>query len=91
MKLYDAERVPDVSPEDALAVAHRFVRQCLTWAETREIPSRLEHTATSLDPDVAAHLHGWITYRAFLLHTLRELEDGRLDPWFTPPAPPDAR
>lgn len=89
MKLYDPEREPGVAPEDAVIVAHRFVTRCLTWAEERELPKRLDEVRDGLDPDRAARLHAWVAYRAFLLHTLRELEDGTLDGWFTdPPAPP---
>jgi len=40
---------------------------------------------TEADPKLAAKLHQWLSFRAFLDHTLRELEDGTLDHWFDDP------
>ena len=88
MALFDAKRVPDVAPSDAVVMAHRFVMKCREWALELEIPKIAQRFAADPSPDDAAKLHAWTSYVAFLDHTLRELEEGTLDGWFLP-APPD--
>lgn len=85
MTLYDPMRQPDVAPEDAILLVHRFIQRCDGWAETQEIPKRLERVRLTNDPKEAAALHAWVAYRSFLAHTLQELESGKLDRWFVGP------
>lgn len=85
MTLYDPTRQPDVAPEDAIVLVHRFIQRCDGWAQTQEIPKRLERVRVTNDPKEAASLHAWVAYRSFLAHTLRELESGKLDRWFVGP------
>lgn len=89
MTLFEPDRHPQVGAQDALAIVHRFVEQCRAWAVDKEIPKRLQRLADDPDASEGARLQAWITYRDFLDHTLRELEDGTLDHWFTsePPTP----
>lgn len=83
MPLFDPDHVPDVAPEDAVVVVHRFLRQAKAWADEREIPKRLQKVSDDLEPGDAAKLYAWITYAAFTDHAIHELEDGTLDRWFT--------
>ncbi len=83
MTLFQPERHPQVSPQDALAIVHRFVEQCRAWAVDKEIPKRLQRLTEDPNSDEGARLQAWISYREFLDHTLRELEEGTLDHWFT--------
>lgn len=83
MPLYDATLQPNVAPEDALKIVHQFLTKCHGWASAREIPKRLKELESSLDKDQAAKLHEWIAYLRFTEHTIRELEDGTLDHWFS--------
>ncbi len=82
MALIDEGRAARVAPADAAAVVHAFLGRCRRWALEREIPARAEKAAASLDPADAARLHEWVAYLRFTEHTLRELEEGRLDHWF---------
>lgn len=82
MSLFDPERQPDLSPEDAIVVVHRFLHRCRTWATDREIPERLARLAEDPTPERAAKLHAWTSYLAFTEHALAELESGTLDHWF---------
>lgn len=88
MTLYEPTRQPVIAPEDAIILVHRFLRRCDAWAETQEVPKRLERVRVTNDPKDAAALHAWIAYRSFLAHTLHELENGTLDAWFTGPQDP---
>jgi len=80
--LFDPTRHVDVDPRDAVRVAHAFMQRCRTWAVEVELPKRRGRVQHSDAPEHAAKLHGWLTYLAFLDHTLAELEDGTLDHWF---------
>lgn len=82
MALWDPARQPEVAPEDAVVVVHRFLERVRAWAAEREIPARTQRVATELDPAEAAKLHAWIAYLRFTEHALAELEDGTLDRWF---------
>jgi len=82
MALFDPERPVDVAPEDAVRVVHDFLERCRAWAIEQEIPKRLRRVEEGQDPAEAAKLHGWITWRRFCEHALREIEDGTLDAWF---------
>ena len=84
--LFDPARALEVDPRDAVRVAHRFVQQCRTWAIERELPARRARVQHGDAPEAAAKLHAWLSYVAFLDHTLHELEDGTLDHWFAPVA-----
>lgn len=85
MTLYDPHRRPAVEAADAICVAHDFLGRCRRWALDRELPSRVEKVKTDLRPEDAAKLHEWIAYLRFVEHTMRELEAGTLDDWFTAP------
>lgn len=88
MSLYEEARAADVAPEDAVVVAHAFLRKLQAWAVDREIPKlagRLQNDATVAD---AVKLQQWTTWRDFIEHALAELEDGTLDAWFGPHATP---
>ena len=82
MPLFDPDREVAVAPEDAVHVVHDFLLRCRAWAIEREIPKRLQRVEADQDPAEAAKLHGWITWRRFCEHALREIEDGTLDAWF---------
>jgi hypothetical protein len=83
MSLYDADRAVDVAPEQAIVIAHRFVSFCKRWADTQGIPRATQQVAETPTAERAAKLHAWASFSQFLDHTLRELEDGTLDGWFT--------
>ncbi len=85
MPLFQKVHEPDVSPEEAIIVVHRFVMKCQEWASQREIPERVQRVAAQPDPGEVAKLQAWRSYLQFTEHTLRELEDGTLDHWFTGP------
>lgn len=82
--LWDPERVPQVDPRDAVRIVHAFLDRCAEWAEVRELPSRLEQMRAEPTADHAAKLHQWATWLAFVRHAQQEIEEGRLDRWFTP-------
>jgi hypothetical protein len=75
------ESPPEVpaDPAQALAAAHGFVSRCRSWAL-----AEIERRKTNGKP-----LHEWESYLRFTDHTLRELEEGTLDPWFLPALPPE--
>lgn len=83
MPLFDPGREAQLAPEDRIVIVHRFITRCRKWASEREIPKRTQRVAAGGDAHEAAKLHAWVAYRDFLDHTLGELEDGTLDPWFT--------
>jgi hypothetical protein len=85
MSLYEPGRTPDVEPEDAIVVVHRFLQQARTWATDREIPKRLDRVSDGAGHSEAAKLAAWVAWRDFVDHALRELEDGTLDDWFARP------
>lgn len=89
MALYDPDHNPQVSPQDAAVVAHRFLTRCRDWARDREIPRRLEQVGEGLDPVAAGRLHAWVAWMRFCEHALTEIEDGTLDAWFQADAPPE--
>lgn len=91
MPLYRPDHRPDVAPEDAVAVVHRFLQRARAWAEVEEIPKRLERVRTTLDLDAASKLQAWVAWLRFTEHALRELEDGTLDGWFVPEGSPGDR
>jgi hypothetical protein len=99
MSLYDPDRAADVAPDQAIVIAHRFVSFCKRWGETHGLPGALQRFGEDPTPERAAKLHAWASFSQFLDHTLRELEDGTLDAWFTDPdgvssaraRPPSAR
>ncbi len=83
MSLFEDGATGEVSPEDAVVVAHAFMQKLREWAVDREIPkltTRLERDATVAD---AVKLQQWTTWRDFVEHAMGELEDGTLDHWFT--------
>ncbi len=75
-------------PEDAVHEVRRFLVKCRDWATEQELPKRRAQVQHDDDPDVAARLHGWLTYVRFLEHTLQELDEGTLDRWFEGDAVP---
>lgn len=77
--LWAGAPTPPDDPAQALAAAHAFVKRCREWAV-----AELDRRRASGKP-----LHEWESYLRFTDHTLRELEDGTLDGWFTSPSPPD--
>lgn len=85
MPLFRADHEPHVAPDDAIAVVHEFVTRCRAWAVDRAIPERIDRLRDQVDPEASGSLHRWVSYVAFLDHTLRELENGTLDDWFEPP------
>jgi hypothetical protein len=82
MALFNRHRASKVAPQDAVVIAHRFVSKCREWALNQEIPQRSQRLAAQSDREQAEKLVAWLRYVEFLDHTLAELEDGRLDPWF---------
>lgn len=69
-----SQRPPAVpaSPEAAWAAVHTFVTRCRSWA-VDEIARR----------EAAGRPTGeWRSYLKFTDHTLAELDNGTLDPWF---------
>ena len=82
MALFNPHRASNVAPQDAVVIAHRFVSKCREWALNQEIPKRSQRLAAQPDSEQAEKLVAWLRYVEFLDHTLAELEDGRLDPWF---------
>lgn len=82
MALFNRHRAGKVAPQDAVVIAHRFVLKCREWALNQEIPRRSQRLAAQPDREEAEKLTAWLRYVEFLDHTLSELEDGRLDPWF---------
>lgn len=89
MTLFDPRHHPTVSPEDASAIVHAFLQNCVRWAEDKEIAVTQKKFNKSPSQKLAARLLAWTTYRDFTLHTLQELEDGTLDHWFEIDPPPD--
>lgn len=89
MSLFEPEHSPQIDPKDALVTVHQFLKNCLDWAENKELPQTLSRLQENLDESAAARLHKWTTYRDFTRHTLRELEDGTLDHWFLKHSSPD--
>lgn len=85
MPLFDPARTPDVSPEDAVAIAHAFLQQCRSWVADVELPKRRQAILDDNAPEHAAKLHQWLSYLEFTDHAINELEDGTLDHWFTGP------
>ena len=85
--LYDPNRPAEVDPADAVVVVHRFLERCAGWATERELPQRLERLRAATDPAeaqrVAASLHAWASWLAFVRHAQAEIESGGLDRWFT--------
>jgi hypothetical protein len=71
-----------VSPDEKKEVVRDFLRRCVGWADEQEIPKRISRVAASESPEDAARLHQWLTYKAFVLHALGEIDDGTLDAWF---------
>lgn len=84
MPLYDPDHVPEIAPEDAIVVVHRFLRRCHAWAEEREIPRRVQRVGEAHDLDEAGKLVAWIAWLRFTEHAIHEIEDGALDHWFAP-------
>lgn len=72
------------APEDAILAVHAFLERCRDFARDRELPSRIERIRTDPTPEHVAKLHQWTSWIAFVEHAVREIEDGRLDSWFTP-------
>lgn len=89
MSLFEAEHTPQIDPKDALVTVHQFLKNCLEWAEKKEIPKTMERLHDGPDDTAVARLHKWTTYRDFTRHTLKELEDGTLDHWFLKDSSPD--
>jgi hypothetical protein len=96
--LFDPDRHhPAVPPEDAVLVVRDFLLRARAWATEREIPKRLARVADGSDHVEAGKLASWVAWRDFIDHTVRELEDGTLDAWFSdpsrgePPATDDVR
>lgn len=83
MSLYDPAHNADVAPEDAVQIAHAFLAKLQAWAVEREIPKLSARIA--VDPTLAdaVKLQQWTTWRDFVAHATAELEEGRLDGWFT--------
>ena len=71
MNLFERQ-APLPEPAAALAAAYDFATRCRDYA-VAEIARRSAVGRDSRD---------WEVYRDFTEHALRELEDGRLDPWF---------
>lgn len=84
MPLFDANRKVSVAPQDAVVIAHTFVKKCREWALDQEIPKITQRFAADPTASDAAKLHAWTSFVAFLDHTLAELEAGTLDHWFPP-------
>lgn len=66
----------------ALHATERFVQRCRAWA-LDEISRRAQ---------AGRPTHEWEIYLRFTDHTLQELHNGKLDPWFEadhPPVEPD--
>jgi hypothetical protein len=82
MPLYDPRVRVAAPPAERVAIARRFVLQCLDWANEREIPKHMQRVAAEPKAEDASKLKDWLTFRDFLQHALEELEDGRLDGWF---------
>ena len=80
--LYDPKGTGAASPEQQVSAVHRFLRRCHRWAEDREIPKRTQAVQDGAGPESVAKLNAWVSYKAFLEHTLEELEHGALDHWF---------
>lgn len=83
MSLFDPQRVPEVSAEDAVLVAHAYTAKLRSWAVELEIPKLQQRLASDPNAADAAKLHQWTTFRDFCDHALGELEAGTLDHWFT--------
>ena len=83
MALYRPDAPPPGDPAQSVAAVHDFLRRCAQWAREVEIPKRLDRVGEGADPAEAAKLHEWVAYLRFTEHTLRELEAGELDHWFT--------
>lgn len=83
--LFDAAPDGDVPPELAIQAVYAFLTRCEAWAEQRELPRRLTAYQTDPSPANAAKLHQWATWRDFIRHASRELQDGTLDHWFVTP------
>jgi len=82
MAIFKPDQKTTCTPEEELAIVHRFLHKCLHWAEQKEIPATLDKLQENSNETLAARLVQWTTYRDFTLHTIRELEDGTLDHWF---------
>lgn len=84
MSLYDPDRdLSQVAPEDQLLSAHYFLQRARAWAVEHGVPRAERRLADDPTPEHASKLRDWLTYVAFTEHALAELEDGRLDDWFT--------
>jgi hypothetical protein len=90
MPIFTPNQKTSCTPEEELAIVHRFLNKCLQWAEEKEIPNTLSKLNENMDQPLAARLLQWANYRDFTLHTIRELEDGTLDHWFRSETSPDA-
>ncbi len=77
--LFSAD-TPLPDPAQGIAAVHVFVTRCRAWAEM-EIARRSA---------AGKPVHEWEAYVRFTDHTLRELENGTLDRWFTAEAPAPA-
>ena len=96
MPLYAPDRCSNASPEEKVEIVRIFLIKCREWAVDREISPRLQQVVAEPDQETTRRLHDWVTYRDFLDHTIRELEEGTLDRWFladpllsTEPVPDD--
>ena len=72
MSLFDV-KVPPGEPAVQLHAAHTFTLRCRAWA-AEELRRRNADSRPTTE---------WESYARFLDHTLRELEAGALDTWFT--------
>lgn len=83
MPLFDPMHRPTASAEDRAAIAHDFLRRCREWAVEVELPKRRQAALQSDSPEAAAKLHQWLTYLQFTDHAIEEVEQGKLDHWFS--------
>ena len=85
MPLFQEGRSVHVAPEDAVVIAHLFVKKCKAWGESRGLPESLQRYAAQPTSGHAARIHAWSSFVEMLELTLQELENGDLDSWFQDP------
>jgi hypothetical protein len=84
-RLFSPDHEPDIDPRDAIATTYRFLARCRDYARDLEIPKRNERFQADPSPELAAKLHQWATWVAFVEHAMHEIEVGTLDGWFLKP------
>jgi hypothetical protein len=82
MTLFKPDYVPDISPEEALYAARKFILRCQDWVLSNKIYEMTEGKGQQNSRNSQASQDKWELYIEFLNHTIRELEQGKLDNWF---------